>query len=553
MKKTSIFSLFMALALLMAVPFASANDNKFDDIQNVPWAVDAINELSDKNIINGYGDNKFRPNGEIKRAEAALMIARALELDMENVKALTFKDVSPKHGAYNAIAAVYEAGIMQGYNNQFNPEKSLTRGEMAVLLHNAFNLTATVDVENTFKDVSKDYFAFKQIHYLAANEITNGFPDQTFKPENKTTRAQFAVFLSKALAHQNADSLLTKEELTKLLAEVQENEFALDSYEFTSNAEIGLSFPEMTGEDAELMNELMSMFENIRLTMTGAYVKDPMHIEMMMELIINEEMGLTLEMPFIMTEDAVYMKMEGLFGDSEDDKFIKMDLSQLAEMSPEDAAALDMELQFELSKILNELMTKHLIDFYSEVDLNTIEIEYNTNAKKAIKFEVTNESVESFIQILFEDIMPELLELMQNPKYTAAFGLTAEDLELLVGQDFDLDIESEEFQQVLKELREVLQINELSSHITIDTNNIALDHAMNADVELTLEGETVGLTLNAILQKQKINDNVTFQFGIPTDEETISLDDLEDDYDYDEDYDFEDDYYYDEEYELELE
>lgn len=553
MKKASIFSLFIAMMLLLAVPFASASDNKFNDVKDAAWALDAINELSSKKIINGYYDNSFRPYNEVTRADAAVMIARALDLNTDDVEALLFKDVDSKHYAYNAISAVYEAGIMKGYNNNFDPEKALKRGEMAVLLTNAFDLeTAT---KNTFKDVSKDHFAFDEINYLAAHNISIGYTDKTFKPENTTNRAEFAVLLSKALAVQNGEKLEseTNADLIALLTEIQNNEINLESYEFNGNAEVSLTFPEIafegSEEDAEFAAEFMSLFENIRVHLTGAYVKDPMHLEMLMEVVINEEMGLALEMPVIMTEDAMYMKMGDLLGGSEDEKFIKMDLAELAGMSEQDAAALDMELQFELSKILNELMTKHLIDFYSEVDLSTVEIEHNPNAQKAIKFEVTNDSIESFVQILFEDIMPELLTLMQNPEYAAAFGLTAEDLALLVGQDFTIDFESKEFQELFAELRKALQINELSSHIVIDANNIALDHLMNADIVLTFEGESLGLKVNALLQKQKINEDVTFQFAIPADEDTISMDEL---YEFDEDFYYDEDFY-DEDFDFELE
>lgn len=535
--------------LLLAVPFASA-DETFKDVGNDFWAINQINELTSKEIITGYDDNTFRPEQQVTRAEAAIMIARALKLNTDDATA-SFKDVTASHFAADAIAAVHEAGIMGGYNNFFRPDDTLKRAEMAKILTNAFDLQATAEV--TFSDVAQDYWAFDAIHHLAAHKITEGYPNGTFQPEKSTNRAEFAVLLAKALKVPNGTvTETTKQDLIALLADIQENEIALESYEFFGNAEVGLTFPEVTGEDAEMMGELMAMFENINVHLSGAYVKDPMQLEMLMEVVISEEMGLTFEMPIIMTEDAMYMKMDELLGDSED-KFIKMDLAELAEMSGEDAAALDMELQFELSKVLNDMMTKHFIDFYSEVDLNSIEIEHNPASQKAIKFEVTNDSVASFVQVLFEDMLPELLQFMQNPEYAAALGLTAEDLALLVGTDIAFDIEDADFQEMLKELSNALQINELSSHIVIDANNIALDHLLNADVKLTFEGETLGLTVNANLSKSAVNEEVTFQFDIPADEDTISFDELmefEEDY-YEEDFYGED--FYDEDFEFELE
>lgn len=50
----------------------------------------------------------------------------------------------------------------------------------------------------TFSDVPKDYWAAKSIGILGALKIMGGYPDGTFKPENKLTRAELAVMLVKA-------------------------------------------------------------------------------------------------------------------------------------------------------------------------------------------------------------------------------------------------------------------------------------------------------------------------------------------------------------------
>ena len=543
MKKLSIFPLFIALMLLLAVPFASANKT-FTDVDNDFWAINEINKLSSKKIINGYEDNSFRPNNDVTRADAAIMIARALKLDTENIQAITYKDVDSNHYAYKAIAAVFEAGIMQGSNNNFQPEKGLTRAEMAVVLTNAFDLTATS--ENTFKDVAKDHFAFDAIHYLLAHEITTGYPDKTFKPEKTTSRAEFATLLVKALATDNHVSKPKPEqnaEMAALLAEIQENELNLESYEFEGGANIGLTLPEM-GEDLDFETGLIfEALKNIQVNMSGAYVKDPMQLEMLLELVISKELGLAFELPIIMTNDEIYFKLPNsdLLGLPEElnDKYIYMNLNELAEMSPEDAAALDMELQFELSKMVNEIVTKHLSGFYSHVDVDSVEYTAHKDAQKAIKFEISNETIEPFIQILFEDIMPEMLELMQDPEYAAAFGLTAEDLELLVGADLSLDFESKEFKEMLQQLQEALTIHDLSSHIFINKNNVATDHLFNVDVDVTLEGETIGINVGSNLTKSKINEKVSFKQPIPAKEDTITLDELmEYLFELDEDYEF---------------
>ncbi|BAO45667.1 S-layer homology domain-containing protein [Thiolapillus brandeum] len=51
----------------------------------------------------------------------------------------------------------------------------------------------------TFSDVPTDHWAFQQIEALADSEITNGCGGGNFCPDTAVTRAQMAVFLSKAL------------------------------------------------------------------------------------------------------------------------------------------------------------------------------------------------------------------------------------------------------------------------------------------------------------------------------------------------------------------
>ncbi|WP_162595910.1 S-layer homology domain-containing protein [Bacillus sp. CGMCC 1.16541] len=68
---------------------------------------------------------------------------------------------------------------------------------MARMITTAFDLKGESKI--TFKDVPKQYWAYPYITKIAANNITTGYSDQTFRPKNKVSRAQFSVFLSRSL------------------------------------------------------------------------------------------------------------------------------------------------------------------------------------------------------------------------------------------------------------------------------------------------------------------------------------------------------------------
>ncbi len=173
-------------------------DVSFKDITNKHWAYGSVAFLSNRGIIKGYEDNSFRPNAEITRAQAAAMIAREFKLTDTKDKALPFNDVKNTHYAYNAIKAVSEAGIINGQpGGKFAPDAPLTRAEMAVILNRAYKLQG--ETNKTFTDVKTSHWAAKDIAILAANKVTGGYEDGSFKPSKPTTRAEFSSFMERVI------------------------------------------------------------------------------------------------------------------------------------------------------------------------------------------------------------------------------------------------------------------------------------------------------------------------------------------------------------------
>lgn len=157
-----------------------------------------IEYLVQKNVISGYSNGTFQPNTNLKRAHAAVIISRALGLDTSKVKNPGFKDVPTTHTYYKEIAAVANAGIVSGKEgNMFDPSGTLTRGQMAKILTEAYHLSGTSS--KVFKDVSSSDWTYKYIQALATNNITTGYQDGTFKPTVAISRAHFSVFLYRTI------------------------------------------------------------------------------------------------------------------------------------------------------------------------------------------------------------------------------------------------------------------------------------------------------------------------------------------------------------------
>ena len=169
----------------------------FKDISNNHSAKDEINFLVEKNIVKGDLEGNFNPQQTITKAQAAIILARALKLQTDNNPDPNFLDVPKTHSAYQEIAAAVAAGIFPK-DEKFNPHEQMTRGATAEAIANAFKLESTG--KSNFKDVSKGSKGYEAIVSLADNDIAIGFEDGTFNPNKKVTRVAFSTLVARALS-----------------------------------------------------------------------------------------------------------------------------------------------------------------------------------------------------------------------------------------------------------------------------------------------------------------------------------------------------------------
>ncbi|AXH98366.1 endopeptidase Spr precursor [Sporosarcina sp. PTS2304] len=127
------------------------------------------------------------------RAEVAQELADTLGLDQSTVN-LTFKDVDESNPHYHAISAVAEANIFSGFQGNFNPNKELTRGQMAKVLVEAFELQGSTPAN--FTDVPKDHWAFDYINTLYHNKVTSGYGDGKYGLDDKVTIKHLHSFIN---------------------------------------------------------------------------------------------------------------------------------------------------------------------------------------------------------------------------------------------------------------------------------------------------------------------------------------------------------------------
>ena len=201
----------------------------------------------------GYSDSTVRPNANISRAEVATIFFRLLKADIRDGNLTAdngFSDVSDGQWHNKAISTMAKLGIVKGRRaDRFDPDASITRAEFAAIC--ARFSTKPVENSGSFSDIS-GHWAENEIERAAAFGWISGYPDGTFRPDARITRAEAMTMINRVLCRMPQsksdllDSMVTwpdnKPSDWHYLA-VQE---ATNSHDFDRQGEVGESWTKLT-------------------------------------------------------------------------------------------------------------------------------------------------------------------------------------------------------------------------------------------------------------------------------------------------------------------
>jgi hypothetical protein len=189
-----------------SVTKSESNENKsaaysfYKDVDLSYWAIDYINELTDRNFICGYEGAYFKPNASITRAELTKIVVLVCGFPVSDSAKSSFTDVSDSHWAYKYIAAAEANSIITGYENgTFMPDAYVSRAEIAkiAVMAGSYEIYRR---GTSFSDV-KDNWANDYIITAKHSNIISGYPDGTFLPDKHVTRAEATKIISRALVN----------------------------------------------------------------------------------------------------------------------------------------------------------------------------------------------------------------------------------------------------------------------------------------------------------------------------------------------------------------
>ena len=177
-------------------------------------SVEYIYSHKDLTYIIGYPDKGVHPNGDLTRAEAAMIFYRLYDGDYPSFTRRmsngTFKDVSAKNWFYEPVETLYNIGLLEGKSKDtFAPNAPISRAEFAALAARFQNLKYTSG--KVFSDVEKGHWAYSYINAASEAGWIQGYPDGTFRPDKEITRTETVTLVNSMI-----NRTVTREKLKEL-------------------------------------------------------------------------------------------------------------------------------------------------------------------------------------------------------------------------------------------------------------------------------------------------------------------------------------------------
>lgn len=192
--KKNLFKTLILVASFLIVTFNITVFATFEDINN-HWASETINSFVEKEYITNE-EMDFYPDSEITKGELVGIVN--------------------KFFAYGITDSLEENLIIakqKGYLSNANPEDCITREEIAILICKILSLEISNENEDFFidsKDISE--WAKGYVNALVKENIILGYPDNSLKPQQNITKAEFVTVLNRCIGIGGNDLEFIEEE-----------------------------------------------------------------------------------------------------------------------------------------------------------------------------------------------------------------------------------------------------------------------------------------------------------------------------------------------------
>lgn len=225
----------VGLASIMLMPSATFA-KEFKDVKKdnkYSWAYNAIDVLSDKNVISGHPDGNFKPGDNVSFEELMQLLKQILNPSSDELKTARekYQKVAKDNGVNSWAEDAICLALHRGYLNESALKKASemgfmkienrsypSRGDIAIFFARALNLDANGDKSLLkHKDVNKMGENLKG--YLAslvdAKIFTSTGSDGSFEGDRPITRAETAIITKSSFDYASNNKVESKVEKKK--------------------------------------------------------------------------------------------------------------------------------------------------------------------------------------------------------------------------------------------------------------------------------------------------------------------------------------------------
>ncbi len=170
--------------------------NRFADVSPEHWAWEYIEDLADKEMVQG-SDGNFEPERAVTREEFVKMTVAAMQVELDETETLTFADTEPNAWYAPYVETALAREWIQGISaERFGIGEVITREQAAVILWRILNLNENGEL--SFRDSdSISAYAAEAAAGLASAGILSGNENNEFCPAASLTRAEAAKLVCK--------------------------------------------------------------------------------------------------------------------------------------------------------------------------------------------------------------------------------------------------------------------------------------------------------------------------------------------------------------------
>lgn len=184
----------------------------FKDVPIDAWFAQAVRNMVSKGLVKGYEDNTFRPANNITRAETVTLLSRILLPEVTN-EVVKFTDIDASAWYAEAVNTIASAGYIKGYeDNTFRPDNYITRAEFLAILLRGNDVEKFVELP--FSDVTGTEWSADYLYTAYNKGLISGYEDGTLRPDACITRAEAVTILDKYLIAESSSENLNENALT---------------------------------------------------------------------------------------------------------------------------------------------------------------------------------------------------------------------------------------------------------------------------------------------------------------------------------------------------